>query len=83
MGHCLARAVPEQVVETDAAQRLDGFDILFARIPYPAWRLLMDSLQDDSRFCHCAIPHFHTNGDVTVHIVCKEPACVRHLDDER
>ena len=80
MGHCLARVDPVKAADIDAVQVLDGYDVLIKRTPYPAWRLLMDYLQDDRGFCHSVIPHFQTNGDVTVHIAHNEPAYVSHLD---
>ena len=83
MGHCLARVDPVVDADIGAVQVLDGYNILIKRAPYPAWRLLMDYLQDDRGFCHCVTPHFHTNGDVTVHIACKEPAYLGHCVEEQ
>ena len=83
MGHCLTRADPVIDADIRAVQVLHGYNILFQRAPYPAWRLLMDYLQDDRGFCHCVIPHFHTNGDVTIHIAHKEPTYVRDIVKEQ
>ena len=83
MGHCLSRVDPVMDCGIGALQVLDGYDVLIKRTPYPAWRLMMDYLQDDRGFCHCVIPHFHTNGDVTVHIARKEPAYFSHFDTEQ
>ena len=80
MGHCLSPVDPVIDADIGAVQVLNGYDVLTNRTPYPAWRLLMDYLQDDRGFRHCVIPHFHTNGDVTVHIACKEPAYLSHFD---
>ena len=83
MGHCWTRADTDIDVDIDAVKELDGYNILMKRAPYPAWRLLMDYLQDDRGFCHCVIPNFHTNGDVTVYIAYKDPAYLDHYVKEQ
>jgi hypothetical protein len=83
MGHCLSHVAPVQECDNIALQVRDGYDVLIKCTPYPAWRLLMDYLQDDRAFCHCMIPHFHKLGDITVLIARKEPAYYRHFDTEQ
>ena len=73
MGACLGRKValtPTFVLQLPYWQ---GVDILIPRLPYSAWRLLMDYLQTDATFCHCAIPYFHSSGVITVFLNREQP----------
>ena len=36
------------------------------RIPYPAWRLLMECLRDDATFVYCICPRFTSGGLIEV-----------------
>ena len=79
MGACIGRSQHVRCIEDSSPRVIDGFDILIPRLPYNAWRLMMAFLQLDCAFSHCVVPTFHLNGNITVHLVSREPSYVRNL----